>query len=339
VILGPKARARAEAPRGRLERALEALSPGEQKAARTVAGKLDARGTKAFLGCIERTIDGHSALLDRDKDGRTLLDALLLVAEAPPDPELESRGLTRADVLASTLEGCGQPGAITQGVGLHNTCVVADMQWLLAVRNPGEYARLVAGLATEGRAVLKNGEWLVRVEDSVAPDRYRSDARGKPLPDPDGPTRDPRNAADRLFQAAMMDFANGSDRYSDKDDQSVGPMGTYTGLYPEQQQRAVDALFGRPVALLRGDDGLTRVLDQRSAPVIANLHWAGGSHAVVVEQVEGGRVYFRNPFGPSRDVAGTVLRDPERRVENGEGRESMSLEAFSRAFQRTYIPL
>lgn len=64
-----------------------------------------------------------------------------------------------------------------------------------------------------------------------------------------------------------------------------------------------------------------------------------GGHAVVVTEVRDGRVYFRNPWGPSGDAPGTEYNDPARRMEdNSIGLESMTEQEFMNWISCTVTP-
>jgi hypothetical protein len=312
------------------------LSPGELKLMSRLIEKSDGRWNQYLVGCLARRVGKRPALLAKDVEGRTLLENLALWMgmpsdRPPPDPSLES-----TELVGELLRECADPGAITQGVGLHNTCAAASIQFMLAKGDPAELGRIMRGLAIHGRAVLRSGDWLSRVRDSVTPDRYVRDRHGKIHQDPNGPIADTRNAIDRLFQAALMDFANGSDRYSDKADLSYSGGFSYTGLYPQQQQRALEAVFGARYFQARGPRGLT-ILKNVLEPILVDLRWLNGSHAIVVDRIENGRVYFHNPFGPWPGSVLSILNDPLRRVEDQHGRESMRLDDFEHAFQCAYL--
>jgi hypothetical protein len=298
--------------------------------------RVGARSESDVVACLARRVGGTPALIDRGADGRTMLATLddwLSGKEkvAPADPSLAPE-----ELAAQVLHQCADPGSITQGAGLHNTCAAAAIQYLLAENAPAELARMVRGLASEGSVRLRNGDRMARVADSVVPDRYVRDAHGTVHSDPSGPIADTRSAVDRIFQAAMMDYANGADRYSDKDDKSYGRERWYTGLYAPQQRRALEAVFGSRYARIEGSRGLDR-LRRLFDPILVDLRWVGGSHAVVVDRVENGRVYFVNPFGPWRKGAPALVDDPPRRVEDLHSRESMRIDDFERAFECAYV--
>ena len=100
------------------------------------------------------------------------------------------------------IEETAHPGRVNQGN--RGTCTMTSVSYLLAKNHPAEYARLAAGMMSpSGTARLANGETLRRVEDSIAPDDNKS-----------------RSPSERLLQSALMDFADGSKTYSNRDDRS-----------------------------------------------------------------------------------------------------------------------
>ena len=59
----------------------------------------------------------------------------------------------------------------------------------------------------------------------------------------------------------------------------------------------------------------------------------------MVEEIRDGRVYFRNPWGPRDDEAGTTYEDPDRRLEDPDsGLESMTIEEFERQARNVFSP-
>ncbi len=108
--------------------------------------------------------------------------------------------LDGAQVYSEVLNQVARPGDINQGG--RGTCTVTTMEHLQATREPAEYVRLLSGLTSaEGSVALRNGEKLSRDTGLVAPDDSG------------------RTAASRVYQASMMEFANGPDQdyRNDKD--------------------------------------------------------------------------------------------------------------------------
>ena len=78
----------------------------------------------------------------------------------------------------------------------------------------------------------------------------------------------------------------------------------------------------------KGSDVLDLVRGRSGKSTMVAMHWETGGHMVVVEKVEAGRVYFRNPWG-GRDAG--ERSDPPRRIEPGRtGIESMTEAEFTK---------
>ena len=172
----------------------------------------------------------------RNHEGQNLLASLASLAKAPL-----AEGLSREAMLAETIQEVAHPGAISQ----HDkgTCAVASLQIMMATQNPAEYVRVVTGLARPaGQVTLAGGQTLPRYPGAEQDDGSQ------------------RTAGSRLWQASLMDFANGERTYDATADKTFdvgqGPesqAGQY-GLQFAELDRAVDALAGRDVPLrLRPD--------------------------------------------------------------------------------------
>jgi hypothetical protein len=317
-----------------------ALSPGDKSQVLDIFQKTDNRGREHLLELTNRTFlslkdvfrrvadpkaqVGHSALLDKDKDGRTLLSNLHAMATGKLAPALEEQGITRASLLSSVMQEAGQPGEINQSN--RGTCTVTAMQYMLCKEDPAEYVRLMRGLTSPGGTVkMRNGDTLKREEDSIAPDSATS-----------------RSASERLFQSAMMEYSNGKLNYSNVTDTSTGKNTARSGLNGDEQERGLQALFGRDYEQFGGKpDKAVEVLKKASGQrLLLDLKWGkNGGHAVTFVKIENDRVYFRNPWGPTGDAKGTTYESPPRRLEDPDTRlESMSLEDFKKAFKRVYLP-
>jgi len=100
---------------------------------------------------------------------------------------------------------------------------------------------------------------------------------------------------------------------------------------PAQQTALRQQLFGQ----------VQNEIQTHNGPVAVHVNWGGSSaagaqplHELLVERIENGRVYFRNPWG-SREAQGATYRDgqslnnPARRVEDSQsGLESMPASQF-----------
>lgn len=315
------------------------LSAADQAKALDVFQNTSLDGRQHLIDLTNRQVNGHSALLDTDKNGNTLLSSLQSMATGPLASELTNNGVTRADLLSSVMEEASNPGQINQSN--RNTCTVTSMQYMLNQQNPAEYVRIMQGLSSpEGSVQLRNGATITRDPNSAAPDSATD-----------------RSASERLFQSAMMEYANGDHNYDNVTDRNTGKESSwvffekdvdpYPGLYRDQEERGLEALFGRDFKVYDGSfnftddkqDILNELQGRSGQRTLMDLQWGDGGHAVVFEKVENGRVYFRNPWGPTGDATGTNYDNPPRRLEDGANRvESMSVEDFKKYVRQIYLP-
>jgi hypothetical protein len=281
-------------------------------------------------------------LTGRDLQGGTMLTSLHQLATAPV-----AAGLDRAALLRSTIAEVENPANIEQrGQG---TCAATSVTLRVAERSPAEYARLVAGLASPSASVtLKDGSTVQRNAGSIAD------------------TRSGRSQSERMLQDSFMGFANGTLKYDVAADTNRGEGGGGGGLNLAEVTRLQSSVFGesyRTVTTVgrqvtrdaglgeqlwrnvrNNFDRLTfrhdpnspmQVLRQelnagRSA--VIGMQWGQeghSAHAVVVERIENGRVFFQNPHGNAyhRQKVGSSLSPPPRRVEN-DNIQSMNLAEF-----------
>jgi hypothetical protein len=164
-------------------------------------------------------------LLKNDSFGRPLYEHLMAVADAPMFPVFEGAP-GRTILLGELIRNIGHPGRITQG--LKGTCAATCVETYMAERDPGEYARLCAGLVSpSGRVKMKNGDDLVRDEEVLAPDEHEYR----------------RSPVSRLFQAACMEYAYPDlDYHNVEDGQFEGLTNTGTGLSLGAFERLLGAM-------------------------------------------------------------------------------------------------
>jgi hypothetical protein len=286
-------------------------------------------------------VDGAERLTGRDLQGGTMLSHLHGLATGPL-----ASGLDRGALLRSTIAEVENPANIEQH--RQGTCAATSVALRVAERSPAEYARLVAGLSTpSGRVTLKGGETLVRNVGSIAD------------------TRSGRTQSERMLQDAFMGYANGSLNYDVAADTSRGEGGG-DGLNLAEVSRLQEGVFGEPFRTITvagrqvtrdaglGDrlwrnfrnniDRATFRHDPNSPMVMLRQELAAGrdavigmrwgqeghsAHAVVVERIENGRVFFQNPHGNAYhgQAVGSSLSPPPRRVEAG-NLQSMTLADF-----------
>jgi hypothetical protein len=227
--------------------------------------------------------------------------------------------------------------------------------------SPSEYVRLIGGLVGPSRAVvLAGGQRMEAAANDLDlaqgwPQVSSKDAQTGEIDIED----DPRSYTERIFQGALQQFG----------DRQVDPASVYDantdaeGLWEQQLAHVLGAIYDRAYTVhprggkgidgVRGAEGPARdrlqraifeqvrgELDARLGPVPASLVWGAegelDKHFVMVESIENGRVYFRNPWG-SRDAQttdepyhdGVQLPDPPRRIEDSlGGLESMDVIDF-----------
>jgi len=286
-------------------------------------------------------VGGAERLTGRDLQGGTMLTHLHQLATAPL-----ASGLDRTSLLRSTIAEVENPANIEQH--RQGTCAATSVTLRLAERSPAEYARLVAGLASpSARVTLKDGSTLARNPGSVAD------------------TRSGRTQSERMLQDAFMGFANGGLNYDVAGDTSRG-VGGGGGLNSAEVTRLQTSVFGESYRTVTtvgrqvtrdaglGDrlwnnvrnnlDRLTFRHDPNSPMQLLRQELAAGrstaigmrwgevghaGHAVVVDRIENGRVFFQNPHGNAYhgQAVGSSLSPPPRRVEAG-NIQSMTLADF-----------
>jgi hypothetical protein len=197
------------------------------------------------------------------------------------------------------------------------------MEYMLAHSNPAELARIITGLTSPAARVrLANGETMFRVLDSIPRDANPSFSR---------------TPVDRLFQAALMNYAVGPGSYSNRTDFGAD----HQGLYALEQARALWGLFGTPPIYRTRPDLAEEILSRCSGETLVDLKDGESfGHAVTVERIEGGRVYFRDPNGPRGPTGGESRPDLPRRLERAETAQwSISIEDYNARFKSAYFTI
>jgi hypothetical protein len=294
--------------------------------------------SNGLLHVLGRNINGECSLLNEDINGKTLLANLHTIANQELAPEFEKMGITRDQLLDSIMTEAGDPGKINQDQ--HGTCAATSLQYLLCDENPAEYVRLMSGLLSpEGKATMRNGPVLVRDANSIAPDNSIN-----------------RSVSERIFQAAMMEYCNGDLNYDNSSDIDKG-------LRPAEIIRGAQALFKQLYEPYTGDkpgilgslieisafnglekyvkddkqDIVDKLMERSSFNTLAGID-LGEPHMVVVKRVENGRVYYRNPWGPTY-LRGNADNMPPLVIENElTGEESMDIHTFKKIVKFIIIP-
>ncbi|MFT3711173.1 MAG: hypothetical protein QM817_26385 [Archangium sp.] len=303
----------------------KSLEPRQKAYALDVFDQANAQGRKSLSTLLKRQVDGKSAALDTDSKGVTLIERMSFLARGGMDLRFESASVTRSSLVSSILQEVATPGQINQSN--HSTCTVTSMQYMLCNTDPAEYVRLMQGLVNGGTVKTQSGVTLTRVPDSIAND-----------------TATNRSASERIFQSAMMELSNDTKSYSNVSDLNTTPKGdTNTGLWDSEEERGLEALFGHQFTNYTGEkdrsgsEMLDKLRGRSPGQTLTNFAWGTGQHAVVVTKLENGRVYFRNPWGPTNEKVGTTKSDPARQIEDANGLESMTEAEFIDKARNVFI--
>jgi len=163
-----------------------------------------------------------------DSQGRPLYESLIAIADGPIHAPFEDAP-GRTILLGEVIRNVAHPGRITQG--LKGTCAATCVEIQVAERDPGEYARLCAGLVSEsGRVKMRSGDVLVRDEEVLAPDEH--EFRRSPI--------------SRIMQVAFMEYAYPDLDYRNAEDGHFeGVKSTGTGLSLGAFEHLLEAITGQ----------------------------------------------------------------------------------------------
>lgn len=287
----------------------------------------------------------------------TALSEVARLAASPLHPSFAQNGITTAQALDSLITDLANPRDVYQGEA--GTCTVTSMQYDLVSRQPGEYARIIADLAVDGRSTLRgdgNG-------DGARDVLYAQTEYLRP-----GREGDRRRLTEVWFQSSAMELANGELDYNARYDINInnrplpsgefGAYETFSGLYGLQQQEMLEALFDVDYTMYSGSpDALMRTLRNHPAageeyPIILNLTFdnapgggtqgpvtdptigGGGSHAVTFQEVKTvdgqERVYFRDPWANGQPM-------PPAQWDRSAGMYYMPADVFGARAERIHI--
>lgn len=269
---------------------------------KTQQGQVDTvlRGaSKDVASLVGALLEKHRDVLENaDSKGQTMLANLARMAQQPLNPNAAS-DTNKDELLTSVLRDIVNPNRIDQGDA--PTCTVTSMQFELVADQPAEYARLMADLTgPDGRAKMMGG----------------SDLELQPG-DAGAGARDKRSVSDALFQTAAMEFGNGRDAQFDPyAGKSVNATtgAEQRGLKPAQQTQVLRQLFGvnyESKNFMNEAEGAKaleklRTYDARknqNRPIILQIDQGDFNHAVSLERVNEGRVFFRDPYGVLRSMS------------------------------------
>ncbi|HEY7162295.1 MAG TPA: hypothetical protein VH815_13600, partial [Acidobacteriota bacterium] len=276
-----------------------------------------------------------SALLATTSGGVTTLDSLNRLATTPLHASItDATGAAqdKSKVMEDVIKELNKP---SQNLNQDNrgTCTVTSMTHTLAEKNPAEYARIVTDLATTGQSKIANGDTITPPADGFAQDNSN------------------RSVSERLFQSALMNYGRPGAGYQNWNkagfpqpgggtvDNGFPPNGSNLGAL--ENKRVMEGLFGKKMERYTDKlpDRIKTEIGKGNGPVFTGLRWGNGNHVVEITKIEGGRVYFRNPWGPgavapngtaSGTAANNTNAGPQRQTEDqANGIESMTIDQFN----------
>ncbi len=282
------------------QEALASLEPQDRESFQAIATEL-ASDPVARLTLRNLLLDGRLPGGKDLADGKSLLSNLSTLAKQPL-----ADSFNRQELLADVLAQVEDPINVAQEQ--QNTCGPTTGQLVLARQEPAEYVRLAAGLASPGGSVtLRNGDTIKREADW-------NDVND-----------DGRTIANRLFQSALMEYANGEFDYSNVKDTRRARVGSLEldipGLLPDEMVKLVENLTGRDYTVnysLMSDKvspefeaALEKAGPGSEVPVLINYSVDGGGvketspHYVLVTgyDAESGMVSVSNPWGREEKIA------------------------------------
>ena len=235
-------------------------------------------------------------LVQKDSKNGTLLDSLAKLSTQ----ELAS-GLDRTKILQELVQRINLPELIRQGQ--KDTCTATAMEYALAAKKPAEFARLVTGLVSHSGFVrLADGNNISRDGGCL-----KEDGSG-------------RAGVDRIFQATMMEFANGSlCNYNNEKNRNelAGIVPGGSGLSGGEVEDGLESLYNKDYDTYKYKDGDA---SKRSATVkrfqramaaghqaFVGLHWytykdgSKGMHQLVLTSITETSVQLWNPQGADED--------------------------------------
>lgn len=261
--------------------ALGRLSPTARAQYEAVKARcLEAKDPVAALALQKLVLSGR---LPGDRDlagGDTTLGHLSALAdEATPLAE----GIDRGQLVTDLVQELATPSSI--GQGQRGTCAPTTLAIQLALHEPAEYARIVAGLAgPSGEARLAGGQTVSREAGSIEADTTN------------------RAITQRLLGGALMELGNG-----DRD--FVDDTGEGAGAWSDKLDVLYEALTGRPMSERRLTTDAQRaaamgIVDTQlraGVEVPVALSWGEGFHKVLVTgttTIDGVEyVEYINPWG------------------------------------------
>lgn len=280
-------------------------SPDERRHALSEAAARRARSSELRLESLTPPTEPAAppmlaALLATDPHAEQLrangqLNPEILAALTQLATQPLAEGLDRDRLLATALANLADPASINQGD--RQTCAATVVQAMLALSDPVEYLRLVAGLASpDGTVTLADGTPIARDE------AWQLGAGKSPI--------------DQLIQPAFMRVATES--YDQTSDSRATADGRGQGLYADEQDALIAAATGQrtvsvfetgPAAMaaltqaLKGGQAVSAIL-RVPDPATGALK----GHAVLIEGIQGDRVTLLDPARGRRTLSVAEFR-------------------------------
>lgn len=280
---------------------------------------------EALLGLLR-----SNKLLCCDLKGGNLMDTLVKLSTQ----ELAD-GLDRGTVLTELIERILTPEKISQRN--RGTCTVTSLEYLLASKQPAEFARLVTGLVSkEGTVTMASGRKLER--DGLEADDSK------------------RANIDRIFQSSMMEEFNGNfTEYDNKTDKHkrFDWFDAGSGLTKDEFDDAIDAALGKNYQASSYSDSsssrksLTERLKKSLGagnPVAIGMYWdpdknaKHSSHKLVLTGISDTHVELWNPWGDGERGGSQSGPPRELNKDRGAGHIRMTHDDFFSRLRNTHLP-
>ena len=226
--------------------------------------------------------------------------------------------IEKRELLKQLLVELAYPLTTTQDK--HGTCVAEVMSNMFFKQAPGKWTAMVIDLANRGRKFLT----LPKDIDQEDSSRERSPV-----------ARLVQSGILNTFAAKGYTYDNRTDKYYDQQGECAE-----SGLYPCEAATGLTKLLGINHSEIE-DKAILKALLEAGKLEFVTLYWDGDSHAVMVTEVKDGRVFFRNPHGPSNAKKGDKISEdgPLRTVEDSTiGIQSMSKDAFLKILETAAVP-
>ena len=270
-------------------------------------------GGQGFSSVLEQL----ASLVDtpRVASAKAYTDSVQVEVNQKPQvtPVIEKR-----ELLKQLLVELAYPLTTTQDK--HGTCVAEVMSNMFFKQAPGKWTAMVIDLAN------RRGKFLTLPEDIDVEDSSRE-----------------RSPVARLVQSGILNtFAAEGYTYNNRTDKYYNKQGdcAASGLYTCEAATGLTKLLCIDHSKIE-DKAILKALLEAGKLEFVTLDWDGDSHAVMVTEVKDGRVFFRNPHGPSNAKKGAKISEdgPLRTVEDSTiGIQSMSKDAFLKILETAAVP-